>query len=164
MRFGTPPTLRRSRLFRVSIVTLNTLLLAGFAFAEDPSIRVKLMGKWQQSDPDGQTKSTWTLKELGDSSIHVTNSNPSGTVVDFDCNTGGRECEIKHAGRKSKVAVYFNGAKLVELETMKNEVVKRRFTVTPDGDTMELETIPLVPSGSSETTHFKRAPAEVSKQ
>jgi hypothetical protein len=53
---------------------------------------------------------------------------------------------------------------LVEMETAGSQVVKRRFTVTGDGDTMELETIPLVPSGSSETTHFKRAPSEVSNK
>ncbi len=60
--------------------------------------------------------------------------------------------------------MWFNGAKLVELETRGNQVVKRRFTVTGDGDSMELETIPLVPAGSGETTHFKRAPVGVAKE
>jgi len=166
MRFGTlaaKRSMRRGRLLRLWIVTLNTLLLAGFALAEDPSIRAKVMGKWQQSDGNGETKSTWTLKDSGDS-IHVSNSIDTQTVAEFDCNTVGKECPIKRAGHKAIVAIWFNGAKLVEMETVGSQVVKRRFTVTGDGDTMELETIPLVPSGSSETTHFKRAQTEVSKE
>ena len=147
----------------VSIVTLGVLLLAGSALAEDAAIRAKLMGKWQQSDGNGETKSTWTLKDTG-SSIHLSNSTNAATVVEFECNTEGKECAVKHAGHSSKVSMWFNGAKLVELETTGNQVVKRRFTVTADGDTMELETIPVVPTGSGETTHFKRAPAGVSKE
>jgi hypothetical protein len=131
---------------------LSTLLLAGSALAADDAVRAKLTGKWQS---DGNGDSTWTLKEMGDT-IHVTNSSPTGIIVEFDCNTGGRECEIKHGGHKSKVALWFNGPKLVEMETMGTEVVKRRFTVTGSGDTMDLETIPLVPGGPNETTHFKR--------
>jgi len=148
---------------KVLVAGLSTLLLAGLAFAVDDDARAKLTGKWEQSDGNGETKSTWTLRESGDS-VHVENSNLKGTIVEFDCNVGARECAIKHAGHKSKVALWFNGPKLIEMETMGTEVVKRRFTVTGDGDTMELETIPLVPSGSIETTHFKRAPSEASKE
>jgi hypothetical protein len=140
------------------VAGLSTLLLAGSALAADDGVRAKLTGKWQ-NDGKEEPNSTWTLKEMGDT-IHVVNSNPTGIVVEFDCNIGGRECAIKHAGHKSKVAVWFNGPKLVEMETMGTQVVKRRFTVTGSGDTMDLETIPLVPGGQAETTHFKRAPSE----
>jgi hypothetical protein len=147
---------------RVLVAGLSTLLLAGSALAADDAARGKLTGKWEQSDGTGEAKSTWTLKELGDS-IHVNNSNPTGTIVEFDCNVGGKECAIKHAGHKSKVSMWFNGPKLVEMETMGTQVVKRRFIVTGNGDTMDLETIPLVPSGQTETTHFKRDAPEASK-
>jgi hypothetical protein len=147
----------------VSIVTLYSLVLAGSAVAEDNTIRAKLMGKWQQSDGNGETKSTWTLKDMG-SSIHVSNSTNTATVMEFECNTEGKECAVKHAGHSSKVSMWFNGAKLVELETTGNQVVKRRFTVTGDGDSMELETIPVTPTASTETTHFKRAPAGAAKE
>ena len=110
-----------------------------------------------------EPKSTWTLKDKGNS-IHVSNAGDPQTVVEFDCNTTGAECAIKRSGHKAKVSMWFNGTKLVELETMGNQVVKRRFTVTGDGDTMELETIPMVPSGSSETTHFKRIPSDAFKK
>jgi hypothetical protein len=147
---------------RVLVAGLSTLLLAGSALAADDDVRAKLTGKWQ-SDENGAAKSTWTLKEVGDS-IHINHSSPTGLIVEFDCNIGGKECEIKHGGHKSKVAVWFNGPKLIEMETMGTQVVKRRFTVTGNGDTMDLETIPLVPSGESETTHFKRDPSEVTKE
>jgi hypothetical protein len=49
--------------------------------------------------------------------------------------------------------MWFNGPKLVELETRGAQVVKRRFSITGDGDTMDLETIPIVPTGKSEITH-----------
>jgi hypothetical protein len=130
----------------VSIVTLYSLILAGSAVAEDNTIRAKLMGKWQQSDGNGENKSTWTLKDMG-SSIHVSNSSNTATVMEFECNTEGKECAVKHAGHSSKVSMWFNGP-----------------TVTGDGDSMELETIPVTPTASTETTHFKRAPAGAAKE
>jgi hypothetical protein len=48
---------------------------------------------------------------------------------------------------------------LVELETTGSEVVKRRFKVTGDRDTMDLETIAIAPAAKDETTHFKRVSA-----
>ncbi len=147
----------------VFIVTLSALLLAGSAFAGDDSSRDRLMGSWQQSDGNGETKSAWVLESSG-SSIRVTNSNGTQTVAEFKCNTVGKECAGKDAGRPSKVSMWFNGPKLVELETRGSQVVKRRFSITGDGDTMDLETIPIVPTGKSEITHFRRVPSVVAKQ
>lgn len=144
---------------KLLVITTSTLLLAGSALAADDALRAKLMGKWQQSDGNGET---WTLKDSGDS-MHLANAGPKETIVEFDCNILGKDCAIKHAGHKSKVSLWFNGAKLVELETTGDQVVKRRFTVTGDGDTMDLETIPITPSGPGETTHFKRVSPVVSK-
>jgi hypothetical protein len=146
-----------------SIVTLSVLVLASSAFADDDSSRAKLMGRWQQSDGNGETKSTWDLEGLG-TSIHVTNSKGTQTVAEFECNTVGKECAVEDAGRRSKVSMWFNGPKLVELETRGAEIVKRRFSITGDGDTMDLETIPIAPSGKVETAHFKRIPSAVAKQ
>jgi hypothetical protein len=143
------------RLLTIAAVTLCGLFSAGATPVEDSAVRAKLMGEWQQSDGNGVTKATWTLKETG-SSIHLSNSANAAIVMDFDCNTEGKECTVKHSGHSSKVSIWFNGAKLVELETTGSQVVKRRFTVTGDGDSMELETIPMVPTGPAETTHFKR--------
>lgn len=147
----------------VSIFILSALLLTGSAFAGDDSGRDRLMGTWQQNEGNGESKSTWTLEGLG-GSVHVTNSNGTQTIAEFKCNTVGKECAGKDGGRPSKVSMWFNGPKLVELETRGTQVVKRRFSVTGDGDTMDLETIPIVPTGKSETMHFRRVPSAVAKQ
>jgi hypothetical protein len=60
--------------------------------------------------------------------------------------------------------MWFNGAKLVEVETTGNPVIKRRFGVTGDGDSMELEIIPIAPDGSSTVAHFKRVSTDLSKK
>ena len=131
---------------------------------DDDSSRAKLIGKWQQSDGNGEAKSTWDLEEGLADSIHVTNSSGTQTLAEFECNTVGKECAVKDAGRKSKVSMWFNGPKLVEMETRGSQVVKRRFSITGDGDTMDLETIPIVPSGKVETSHFKRVSPVMAKQ
>ncbi len=165
----TPGTFRQERrlrgsgLVRVSIVVLSTVLVAGFASDDDHAMRDKLIGEWQQSDGSGTAKPVWTLQNNGDS-MHISNSNGTRTVGEFDCNTLGKECEIDWSGHRSKVSMWFNGAKLVEIETTGNQVIKRRFGVTGDGDSMELETIPIAPDGSSTVAHFKRVPSAVSKK
>ena len=148
----------------VPIVVLSTLFLSSTVFADDDSSRAKLMGKWLQSDGNGAAKSTWDLKEGLADSIHVTNSSGAQTLTEFECNTMGKECAVKDAGRKSKVAMWFNGPKLVEMETKGNQVVKRRFNIARDGDTMDIETIPIAPAGKVETSHFKRVSPVMAKQ
>jgi hypothetical protein len=145
-------------------VVLGAVVLAGTAFADDESSRAKLIGAWQQTEAGGKdTVSTWVLKDLGDS-MHVTGSNATQTVMDFECATVGKDCDVKESGRHAKISLWFNGPKLVELETRGTLTVKRRFTVTGDGDTMDLETIPIVPAGKTETVHFKRVQPTAAKR
>jgi hypothetical protein len=146
-----------------SLVVLSALLLASSAFADDDTGRAKLMGQWQQTDGSGETKSTWALDGSGDS-IHVVKSAGSQTLAEFECNTLGKECAVKDAGRRAKVSLWFNGPKLIEMETVGSDVVKRSFSVAGDGDAMDLETIPIAPGGATETTHFKRVPSAAAKQ
>ncbi len=148
----------------VPIVALSTLLLAGAAFADDYAGRAKLFGKWLQNDGNGDARSTWILAEAPAEAIHITSSSGAQTLAEFECNTVGKECEVKDAGRKSKISMWFNGSKLVEMETRGSQVLKRRFNVTGDGNTMDMETIPIFPAGKVETTHFKRVPSVIAKQ
>jgi hypothetical protein len=146
------------------MIALSTLLLASTALADDDSSRARLMGKWQQIDGDGEARSTWGLEEGSADSIHVTNSSGAQILTEFECNTVGKECVVKDAGRKSKVSMWFNGPKLVELETRGAQVLKRRFSITGDGDTMDIEIIPIAPAGKVETSHFKRVSPVMAKQ
>jgi hypothetical protein len=128
--------------------------LGSIARADDSTERAKLTGTWQ-----GETKAVWIFDNQGDA-FHIVNSLGDKKIAEFTCNLG-KECEVKDGGRKVKVTLFFNGAKLVVLETHGEEVLKRRFGAVETGDTLELEVIPVVPDGKTETLHFKRVQSVV---
>ena len=45
--------------------------------------------------------------------------------------------------RAEKVMMYFNGDKLVEIRERGNDAIKQRLTVSADGKTLTVETVPL---------------------
>jgi len=144
--------------FRILCLTVLTGAFFGsIALADDSAERVKLAGTWQSQETGGAVKAVWILESKGDS-FHITNSQGDKKIVEFAC-TLGQECEVKEAGRKVKVTVFFNGPKLIVLETRGEEVVKKRFGAMEAGDTLELEVIPVSPEGKTETLHFKRVQA-----
>lgn len=131
-------------------------LLSPCAFAQDEADRAKLNGSWQAQE-QGATQAAWTIQPQG-SSLRVTNSEGDRTVAEFVCELA-KQCDAKDAGKKVKVMFYFNGAKLVMMETRGEEVVKRRFGFGDAADVLEVEMIPVAPAGKTETTHFKRVQA-----
>ena len=50
------------------------------------------------------------------------------------------------------------------METRSSEVVKWRFHVVGDGDTLELEVIPIAPGGKSEVIHMSRLSREADRK
>jgi len=142
---------------RVMFASVALLGVAGVAFADGQDDRAKLTGKWQGASAN------WMIEQNGDS-VHIVNSNGAQTVEDISCSTSGKECAVKNAGHSAKVSMWFNGAKLVELETTGNSTVKRRFSVSGNGDTLDVETIPVTAGGTGETVHYKRATAETARQ
>jgi hypothetical protein len=139
------------------IATLLAVLLAGSAVADDAASRARLMGSWKLAD-GAQDAAVWTFQEKGDN-IHVTYSNGGRVVMDFECDSFGHDCATKDAGRSAKVSLWYSGAKLVEMETRGNFVLKRTFGVTGEGDTMDLELAQLAPGPKNETQHFARLAA-----
>ncbi len=126
------------------------LLAAGcLAFADDAADRDKLAGSWES--PDG---ARWVLETKPDA-IHITQFDHDRKVNDFECNTVGRECEVKEAGKAGKVTMYFNGPRLVVMQTRGSDVVKLRFHAS--GDQLEVETMPIVPQGKTETAKLARS-------
>ncbi len=146
----------------IRYVTVGLLLLAGAAWADDEAQRDKLTGSWRVDASDSKEASAWTLQRSPEG-MHLAGSVAGKTLVEFDCKMA-QECQIKDAGHRAKVTMYFNGPKLIETETIGSRVVRRRFTVTGDGNTMELELIPIEPEGKTETVVFKRVPVEAAKQ
>jgi hypothetical protein len=131
------------------------LLFSASTVAADNGDRDKLFGSWVESG--NGSASTWTFSGNGDS-FHVTQLDGTAKVADYPCEADGKKCAVKLAGKKGEVSMWFNGTKLVLLETQGPTVVKRRFAVLEQGDTMEMEIIPIVPGGKTETIQFKRAP------
>ncbi len=133
--------------------------LCGLAAAQDEDAdRAKLVGSWQ-STPDGAH--SWILSTQG-AMLKVTEMEAGSKVADFTCNTDGKNCDVRISGKKASVSFYYNGSKLVEIEQKGSDVVKRRFAAAAE-DGMEVEIMPIVPSGSNETVKFKRVSA-VAKQ
>jgi hypothetical protein len=119
------------------------------SLAADDGDRTKLAGSWQESA--GDPGKTWTIAEMGDR-MQITETVKGEKLVEFQCNTVGKECSAKHG----KVSMWFNGPKLVVMETRGSDVVKRRFEASADGGALELEVIPIAPSGKTEKVALKR--------
>jgi hypothetical protein len=139
-------------------LTLILLLSLGVgASADDQSDRQKLMGSWELQNPaENIPAASWTFSATGHS-MRVKQLEGGSKVADFECETEGTPCEIKTGGKRAMVSLWYNGPLLVEMETKGPDVVKRRFKILPASDTMEMEVIPIVPGGKTETFGFKRA-------
>lgn len=126
---------------------------------DDPEVeRAKLAGKWEmKSEAAAEKTPVWVVEDKG-LSIHITRLMGAEKVSDFECELG-KECKVKDSGKSVTEQIYFNGPKLVEIETKGGEVVKRRFEAATEADTMQVEVMPLVPAGKTETLLFKRASA-----
>jgi hypothetical protein len=139
----------------VCLIGFIGVSVGSLALADDSTEREKLTGSWQSQDGSGAAaKAVWILESQGDV-VHITNSQGDKKIAEYACNLG-KECEVKDGGRKVKVTLYFNGPKLVVIETKGDEVVKRRFGAADQGDILELEVIPVAPAGKTETLHFQR--------
>ena len=139
------------------IAVLGSLLLAGFAVADDDASRAKLMGSWQSLD----STQAWSFQQKGgpDEVIHVTNVLGPKTTMEFDCDSFGHDCATKVNGHAAKVSLYYNGPKLVQIETRGSTIMKRVFVITGDGDTMDMVQDTIAPTSKTETVHFKRVAA-----
>jgi hypothetical protein len=123
------------------------------ATAQDTADRAKLNGAWQPEGA-GAAQGIWTIEETA-SGMRLTNSQGEKKVAEFVCDFA-KDCEAKDAGKKVKIYLYFNGPKLVVMETRGDQVMKRRFGFGETADVMELELIPVTPAGKTETVHFTR--------
>ena len=143
---------------RPTLLTLILLLPVGAgALADDQSDRQKLTGSWELQTPtENMPATSWTFSPTGNS-MRIKQLEGGSKIADFACETEGTPCEIKTGGKKAIVSLWFNGPRLVEMETKGSEVLKRRFKIRPASDIMEMEVIPIVPGGKTETLEFKRA-------
>lgn len=114
-----------------------------------------LEGAWTSIESGGGA-SGWVFEQKG-AALRVAEMKGTDKLAEFECGTDGRECEFKDAGKKANVSMWFNGPKLVQLITQGSQVVKRRFTISADGNELEVEVMPVAPAGKTETSRYKRA-------
>jgi hypothetical protein len=134
-----------------SLLAFGAVLL----MADDSSARARLVGAWQPQDSTAKDAGVWTLERKGDEVMHISYSVGDQKMIEFECGTTGKECKVKDSGKSATVSLWFNGSRLVALETRGQEVLKRRFAVG-DGDSLEVEVIPIQPDGKSEKVVFRR--------
>lgn len=130
---------------------LYGLLLAVFLpalAAQTPDVS----GTWR-SDSNASMK--WILNQKT-GNIHVQELSGNKVEADFTCSLSGTECKVKENGHSEKLIMYFNGAKLVKISERGSSSIEQRLTVSADGKTLTVETVPLAPYQKVETLLFHR--------
>mgnify|MGYP000868056244 FL=1 len=133
------------------------LLAASYAIASDS--RPDLSGTWKidparTDEPSLNKDLMLQIEDRGDN-IHVKETrgtNAKSDISEFTCSTAGSECGMHDAGSKAKVTVYYNEPALVVLKTHGRRgsmVEKRRISLSPKGDSLLVEVVPIEPSGKS---------------
>ena len=151
---------------RSSLVTFNgkfirvtgvlVVLFGVFSYAKAETARDKLNGSWaQEGETLNSPASAWSFGAYGDN-MRVTQTEGGKKIAEFKCDTKGAGCEVKIDGKKVILAMWFNGEKLVQMETKGSDVVERTFAILPEGDVMEVTINPIVPIGKTETIQYKR--------
>jgi hypothetical protein len=136
------------------LIALNSVFTFALC-ASDEDARATLSGTWTSQGDASNGASTWVFEPKADS-LKITHTEGASTVSEFECNTMGQGCKVKEGGKHATVSLWFNGGKLVELETQGSEVRKRRFSVNGDGEQMDVEVILVSAGGKQETMHLKR--------
>jgi predicted ATP-binding protein involved in virulence len=129
-------------------LTLLSIALPVALAAQTPDFS----GTWQS---DSNAAQKWVLDQK-DGHIHVQEMNGDRVEADFTCALNGQECAAKENGRSEKIMMYFNGDKLVEIRERNAVSSKQRLTVSGDGKTLTVETVPLSSDQKAETTSFRR--------
>ncbi len=127
---------------------MKTALIFGglaLAFAAD---RPNLNGSWQSSAA-GETLEI----QQTDDTIHIKETGHD-KPVEYNCTTTGKSCKMKDG----EISLWYNGGMLVMMEQShgNSRVVKRRWTVAPDGKTLNEEVIHISPAGNTEKIAYSR--------
>jgi hypothetical protein len=134
----------------IRIVTIRVLVLAATVLADDYEQRSKLTGSWQIETTDAKEASAWILQPCG----FQRRQDVDGIRLQ-----DGAGVHIKDSGHHAKVTMYSTGQVGGDgnHRIARSEAALHRHC---DGNTMELEVIPIEPEGRSETIVFKRVAAK----
>jgi hypothetical protein len=115
---------------------------AAFVLNAQDTGKPDLSGTWRS-----ENGVTVTIAGSPDS-LHVTETS-GGQTTDWTCGTEGKSCDLP-GGHKGTVSAWFNGPALVVMETRGDDVVKKRLELSADKSKLQMEVMPIVPSGKSE--------------
>ncbi len=149
---------------QVKLLSAAFLLCAAFPWcylrADETEKREQLVGKWEAEDADAKSVS-WTL--AGDlTKLHITEFDGDKELIGFECSPDGKPCGSKTSGKRGEVSMWFNGSKLVVMQTRGTDAFQQEFKLASD-DILEVKIVPLVPSGSPQKHRFHRVKAAQSK-
>lgn len=150
--------IKRDRTSTLVVLTV-TFLFAPICFAQTGSSAPDLSGTWLDNSNNAIKMA---FQEKGDN-IKVHETDGDKVVADYSCTLNGTQCEVKEDGRPVKVMIYYNGSKLVEITERGSDVEKRRFSLSSDGNTMQMEVIPMSSSGKTTTHTFQKQEPQVAK-
>lgn len=145
-------------MYAIAAFTALAALGAPNLKADTQSDRESLVGSWGQNGG----AAGWTITDTPQG-LHIRQTEGAGVVADFDCTTDGQNCDVKVAGHKAKVSIYFNGPALVEIETKGEQIVKRRFSTADAGQSMKVEVTQMSGRVQTEELQFQRRAAAASK-
>jgi len=126
--------------------------------------RPDLNGSWQVDATKSDVHShlppglTWDIQQTDDK-IQITERVGDKNVSQLTCQTNGKDCVVKDAGHSAKASFYYNGPMLVELETMGDNVTKKRLRTADDG-TLTVEVMHINPSSKDEKIVLTKSAAQ----
>jgi hypothetical protein len=132
------------------LIAVATLAAAGTALPQSTS--PALSGTWVLQK-DNTVK---LVVEQTPDKIHVKELKGDQVRSDYTCNLDGKDCSVKEDGHSEKVALWFNGPKLVEMITRGSEVSRKRFTLADGGKTLQVELAPMSTQGKTEILAYSR--------
>jgi hypothetical protein len=135
----------------VATLAASMLAFSGGVLAQTPGAS-DISGTWVESSNESIK---WVF-DPKDDKMHVQKMNGDTVVADFTCTLSGQECGVKEDGRPEKIMIYYNGPQLIAIRERGNDVLKQRISVSSDGKTLQVETVPLSGSQKSETVTFQR--------
>lgn len=152
---------------RSVVLLMAWSFLAGAAMADADQDKPNLSGTWKidpaGANPEGISRDFTLVIEENGQRIQITETrgpNPKDDVSSLTCTTLGEACEMRDGRDKAKVFVYYNGPVLVVLKThgrRGDSSEKRRLSLSPSGDSLEVEILHIEPAGKTENLVLSKA-------
>src|SRR5215471_6941590 len=108
---------------KLALLCLAVPFVTAIAWGFDNAAREKLVGIWQAQE-SGDSGGVWTIEAKSGDVLKLSETHGDQKLLEIECSTSGKDCKVKDLGKNATVSLWFNGDKLVGLETKGDEVVK----------------------------------------